>query len=288
MKIPETENTLQAYTSQTLGKLGIRPKKALGQHFLISNKVRDRIIDMILPVGGMTLIEIGGGLGALSVPLSELASGFVVYELDNNLREYLDSTLKSYNPKTIVNGDFLKEYPPYRLPDRGFKIIGNIPYQITAPILERIYDAESLPMETVLMVQREVAERIAAPPGIKLRGRLTLWCEFHAEVIAGFNVRSTMFYPSPEVDSRVIKLKTRGKLPLEPDLKRSFFDMIKTSFSMKRKTIVNNLERWKSGFEKGAIGSMLRELKISPTKRAEELSLEEFIVIFNTLSNRSF
>jgi 16S rRNA (adenine1518-N6/adenine1519-N6)-dimethyltransferase len=284
MKIPETENTLQAYTSQMLKKLGIRPKKSLGQNFLISNRIRDRIIDMILPVGGMTLIEIGGGLGALSVPLSELASGFAVYEIDNVLREYLDSTLKAFNPTVIVNGDFLKEYPPYQLPDKGFKVVGNIPYQITAPILETIYDAESLPKETVLMVQHEVAERITANPGTKLRGRLTIWVEFHADITDSFNVRRTMFYPSPEVDSQVIKLITRDKLPLSKNEKDSFFDMVKTSFAMKRKTIVNNLERWKDGFKKSAIEKVLQDLKISTSARAEELSLDELIGIFHRLT----
>lgn len=285
MEFSRSEIQLLEYTAKTLKKLGIKPRKQLGQNFLISENYRDRILNLIEPSATETIIEIGGGLGALTFPLAEMKSNLVVYELDDNLRDFLNDEIHRINPKAIILGDFLKEYPPPNLQDRKFKIIGNIPYRITSPILEKIYDCDVLPSETILMVQREFAERITAKPPSSERGRITIWCEYHAEISECFNVRKGSFYPSPEVVSKVIKLKTRSELPLDTKQKMKFFGMVKISFSMKRKTLTNNLAVYRKDMKKNEIESMIEDVGLKKSVRAEALSIQQFIRLFKTITS---
>ncbi|MBU1022915.1 16S rRNA (adenine(1518)-N(6)/adenine(1519)-N(6))-dimethyltransferase, partial [bacterium] len=165
--------SLNEFTHSVERKLGIRPKKSLGQNFLISDTIRNKILELIGDGFG-TIVEIGGGLGALSIPLAMKGAELIVYEKDDVLQSWLEKELKYHNEKVVVKGDFLEEYPLKELEDREFVVVGNIPYQITSPILERIYNSPVLPAEVVLMVQKEVAQRIDAKPGTRARGRLTV------------------------------------------------------------------------------------------------------------------
>ena len=279
-----SSKTLSQFTHEVIKSLGIRANKTLGQNFLVSDRNRNKTIDLINPKSDDIIIEIGGGLGALSFPLAESKADLTVYEIDEKLKEFLVKQLGQLSESVFVTGDFLENYPPADLPDRGFKITGNIPYNLTSPILDKIYSAESLPSETVLMVQREVADRIDAAIGTKARGRLTIWCDYHAEISNSFNVQPGAFFPVPQVGSRVIKMVTRQNFPFEPERKKRFFEMVKQSFSMKRKTLLNNLSKWKAEINKTEIEMILVRLDINPRIRAEEISLKQFIDIFNALS----
>ncbi len=278
--------SLNEFTHQVKHELKIRPDKSLGQNFLISDTIRNRILDLIGIEKHNTVIEIGGGLGALSIPIARGVSNFIVYEIDKVLRDWLDKELSQHCENLRVHGDFLNEYPPDNLEDRNFTVIGNIPFQITSPILDRIFSAPKLPSETILMMQREVADRITADCGTKARGRLSVFCDYHCNVAGVVDVDSGAFYPQPKVGSRVLKLVTKDNFSFDADNKRKFFSMIKQSFSMKRKTLANNLQNWHQGADKKCVESIIEMIGLDKMIRAECLSLSEFTKLFEEIEKQ--
>jgi 16S rRNA (adenine1518-N6/adenine1519-N6)-dimethyltransferase len=283
-----TYNTksLNEFTHSVKRKLAIRPDKSLGQNFLVSDTIRNRILDLIDLEKHNTVIEIGGGLGALSIPIASGVSNFIVYEIDKVLRDWLEKELAQHCDNVRVYGDFLNEYPPDNLEDRNFAVIGNIPYQITSPILERIFSAPLLPSETILMMQREVADRITADCGTKARGRLSVFCDYHCKVTGVVDVDAGAFYPQPKVGSRVLKLVTRDNFKFNDDKKKKFFSMIKQSFSMKRKTLANNLQNWHQGVDKKCVESIIDMIGLDKMIRAECLTLDEFVSLFEEIEKQ--
>jgi 16S rRNA (adenine1518-N6/adenine1519-N6)-dimethyltransferase len=275
--------TLNEFTYSALQHLDFKPDKNFGQNFLISDNVLDRIIRLINPVEDSTIVEIGGGFGALTIPLASTKAVLHVYEIDTTLKKWLSEHAEVMSGNVTIHGDFLKEYPPSGLSDRNFKLTGNIPYQITSPILEIIFDCEILPSEVVLMVQREFAERIESKPHSKERSRITIWCEYHAEVVKSFDVKPGAFFPAPNVGSRVLHMLTRTSFPFNLEQKKEFFNMVKRSFSMKRKTLTNNLAKWRENVDKAGIDSILRSLDLDTRIRAEELTLDQFLEIYKTI-----
>lgn len=277
------EKPLHEFTHYVLRKLVLKPNKSLGQNFLVSEITRNRIINLLDPKPEDTILEIGGGLGALSIPIAKSGAELTVYEIDRNLNQWLTAELVSYSKTCRILGDFLENYPLENLEDRKFKVIGNLPYQITSPILEKIYDSCVLPSEIIIMIQKEVAERISAGTGTKTRGRLTLWCEYHADIERSFDVKPGAFLPSPKVGSCVLKLKTKSSFALEADQKRRFFDFVKAAFSMKRKTLVNNLSAWNDSISKDEISKLMEGSGYDVRLRAEDLGLEDFLKLFNAM-----
>lgn len=277
------EKPLHEFTHHVLRKLVLKPNKTLGQNFLISEITRNRIINLLDPKPEDTIIEIGGGLGALSIPIAKSGAKLAVFEIDRNLNQWLASELVSYSGTCSVHGDFLENYPLENLEDRKFKVIGNLPYQITSPILDKIYNSSVLPSEIIIMIQKEVAERINAGTSTKARGRLTLWCEYHADIERSFDVKPGAFLPSPKVGSRVLKLKTKPSFALEDNLKPRFFDFVKAAFSMKRKTLVNNLSAWTDSITKDEISKLMEGFGYDVRLRAEDLGLEDFLKLFNSM-----
>lgn len=278
--------SLNEFTHSLKRKLALRPDKSLGQNFLISDTIRNRILNLIDIEKDGTVIEIGGGLGALSIPIAKGVSNFIVYEIDTVLREWLENELAQHCENVRVHGDFLNEYPPDNLEDRHFTIIGNIPYQITSPILERVFSADKLPSETILMMQREVADRITADCGTKARGRLSVFCEYHCRVADVVDVDAGAFYPQPKVGSRVLKLVTNNNFRFDGDRKKKFFSMIKQSFAMKRKTLANNLQNWRHGVDKKSVESIIEMMDLNKMIRAERLTLDEFINLFEEIEKQ--
>lgn len=279
-------NSLNDFTHSVKRKLAIRPDKSLGQNFLISDTIRNRILELIDFGKYNTIIEIGGGLGALSIPIASGVSNFIVYEIDKVLRDWLEKELPNHCDNVTVHGDFLNEYPLDNLEDRNFLIIGNIPYQITSPILDRIFNASKLPSETILMMQREVADRITADCGTRARGRLSVFCEYHFKVTDVVDVEAAAFYPQPKVGSRVLKLVTKDKFIFDAYRKKKFFSMIKQSFSMKRKTLANNLQNWHQGVDKKCVESIIDMIGLDKMIRAERLTLDEFVNLFEEIERQ--
>lgn len=281
-----TNKSLNELTHQLKRELNLRPNKSLGQNFLISDSVLNRILELIDFGKYKTIIEIGGGLGALSIPIASKVPNFIVYEIDTSLRGWLEKELPNHCDNVSVYGDFLNEYPLGNIEDDKFLIIGNIPYQITSPILDRIFNAPRLPDATILMMQREVADRITAVVGTKARGRLSVFCDYHCEVTGFVDVDAGSFFPQPKVGSRVLKLTAKDNFKFEGDKKKKFFKMIKQSFSMKRKTLANNLQNWYLGVDKKQVESIIENLNLDKKIRAERLSLDDFINLFETIEEQ--
>ena len=257
----------------------IKAKKSLGQNFLQDEAVLKKIASSIKTEKNDLIIEIGPGTGALTKYLKEKGSFLLCYELDERLKEILK---KEENEKTkIIFKDFLEaniEEDSKIFPYENIFIIANIPYYITTPIIKHIIHLEKLKSMT-LLVQKEVAERFAAPPKTKAYGSLTVYLNYYFNIHYLFDVSRFAFKPTPKVESAVINFERKRK---RPNVKNEelFFKLINDAFKMKRKTLKNNLKE----YDWNKIKTVLEQNDFSETTRAEELSLEVFIEIANTLS----
>ena len=252
----------------------ISAKKSLGQNFLKDENILNKIANSIKTNDDL-IIEIGPGMGALTKKLINKNSYVLAYEIDERTKEYL---LPLENDKTrIIYEDFLKTNIKEDIKDIKYNklyIIANIPYYITTPIIEHIIESEIPVEEMVLLVQKEVAERFSALPKTKDYGSLTVYLNYYFEIKKLFDVKNTCFSPVPKVDSAVVKF-TRKENNYDIDNKE-FSKFIKECFSMKRKTLKNNLKNY--NFEK--IKEILLENGYSESARAEEIDLETFINMY--------
>lgn len=241
---------------------------------------------------GTAVMEIGPGIGALTEQLAKRAGKVAAVEVDRRLLEILQETMRDYPNVEIVHGDIL-DMDLHGWMARhcsGYSricVVANLPYYITTPILVKLLE-ERLPVDSiVVMIQKEVADRIAAGPGTKDYGSLSILMQYYAEVETVCRVPRTVFMPKPHVDSAVIRLKIR-KQPavklLEPSL---FFKVVRASFSQRRKTIYNNLLSRLLGKEKKALlTEILAEAEIDPTDRAEVLTIDDFSRLSNIMHRR--
>ncbi|MCX7793676.1 MAG: 16S rRNA (adenine(1518)-N(6)/adenine(1519)-N(6))-dimethyltransferase RsmA [Thermodesulfovibrionales bacterium] len=243
----------------------------LGQHFLFDPSILKRIVDVSGVKKEDTVVEIGPGHGRLTRLLSEIAARVIAIELDHLLIKKLKDELKDYSNIELVEGDALK-YPYFNL--GPFKVVSNIPYYITTPLIFRLLEADNL-LSMTLTVQKEVAMRIVAVPGTKDYGVLSLMVQYRAIPEIKFFIPRGAFRPVPKVDSAVIHIKMRDSL-LKPGYEDLFKKIVKTAFSKRRKTILNSL---KGVFKDFNIESILESCGIDPGRRPETLRLEEFIKI---------
>lgn len=261
------------------------PKKQLGQNFLKNYKVVEQIIASADISEKDMIIEVGPGMGILTEELAKSGAKVLAIEKDFNLIDKLRKDLGKYKNLKISHQDILL-FDPVSI-DSNYKVIANIPYNITSPIIRKFLESPHKPQEMILMVQKEVAERICANPGSSERGLLTLIIEFYANAEILFEVSRQDFYPVPKVDSAVIKLiekRKEKKDDIEPEL---FFKLVKAGFASKRQQIHNSLAatlRW----DKEKVAGLLEKSQINPVLRAEDLSLENwlklyqnFIVLYN-------
>lgn len=278
------ESSLLAWTRQTLQQLEIHPSKKLGQNFLVSEPAVQAIIDVIKPQPEDQIVEIGGGLGVLSQRLAPRVARYVVYEVDRVLNPYLKELLSGI-PGAVVLNDALADWASaaqYLDPSRPVKIVGNIPYQITGPLLGKVFGEElGVPWETVtLMVQREVADRMFAKPGATERGRLSVGVEFHALPGPKIPVSREAFHPKPNVDSTVLQLRPRPVPLLERHEIPVFEQLVGRGFHMRRKTIWNNLRAPLSNEQAEVLKAALEANKVDVMKRPQDLDLRTWLTIF--------
>lgn len=254
----------------------VRPKKELGQNFLFDDDILGKIADC----GGLTkadtVLEIGPGLGTLTNQLCKRAGQVVAVEFDDELAKLLPANvaeLSGYavSNLTVVNQDFLG-YDLSSLP-AGYKVIANIPYNITSKIIEKLWAADSKPSLAVLLVQREVAERLAAGAG--RLSVLAISAQIFADVELGIKVPAEMFTPAPKVDSQVIIMRRRSEQLVRNDQLGQFFYVVKAGFSEKRKKLRSSLA---VGLRtnKTEAERLLLEADIDPNKRAQELSIDDW------------
>ena len=271
-------------TKAILEKYGFSFKKSLGQNFLIDTNILRRIIDFadLDPVKSGA-IEIGPGIGALTEQLAKSSKKVLAFEIDQRLLPILAETLSPYPHVDVVHQDVLKADVAKEIEERfegieDIMVVANLPYYVTTPIIMKLLE-EQLPIRGIVcMLQKEVADRIAAEPGTKEYGSLSIAIQYYTKAETVMIVPKTVFIPQPNVDSAVIRLIKREKPLVEVIDEAFFFTVTRASFAQRRKTIQNNLvSQLPNGKEKKeAILSALEKAGIDPTRRGETLSIEEF------------
>ena len=254
-------------------------KKRLGQNFLKTRSVIDRVVGLLDPKTGDTIVEIGPGRGALTLPLAETGATVWAVEFDRDLVGYLTALLKKHANVKLVHGDFLT-FDPAEIPAERFKLIGNLPYNITSPVIEWCMKYRSRVDRAVLMAQRELGARIAATPGHKDWSPLSILTQmaFHVEQV--FDVAPSHFHPPPEVTSTVLKLTPRPGTGSE--VPASFERVVRASFRQRRKLLVNNLAQ-EIEFDSAKVASIMAECGLTGTVRAEEIGIEQFLALTEAL-----
>ncbi len=274
------------YTKEVLENHGFTFSKSLGQNFLVDGN----IVRKICEEGNITkednVLEIGPGIGTLTEELSLRAKKVVAIEIDRGLLPILDNTLKNYSNIEIVQGDVL-EVDLKRIIEEKFdtgdiKVVANLPYYITTPIIGRLIEEELEFHSIIVMVQKEVADRIIATPGSKDFSSLSVFVQYYTEPEIILKVPKTVFMPRPKVDSAVLKLKLK-KEKIDLENRELFFKVVKAAFSQRRKTLVNSLNSKELGVDKKEIREILKKTNIDPKKRAEDLSVEDFAKISSNL-----
>mgnify|MGYP003293830340 FL=1 len=270
-----------------LSRHGFSFSKALGQNFIIDADVCPNMADAAVPNNSYGVIEIGPGIGVLTVELAKRAKKVISVELDTRLLPILDETLSDYDNVKIINSDVMK-LDLHKVIEEEFAgmpvvICANLPYYITSPIIMMLLESK-LPIESVtVMVQAEAADRLCAPVGTRDAGAVTVAVNFYAEAEELFFVPREAFIPSPKVDSKVMRLKVRETASFDIKNEKAFLSMVKGAFSMRRKTIMNSIPAG-INTSKEKLESVLSELEISKTARIEQLTMDELIEIYNRLS----
>ena len=278
--------TLYQEARAALRELALRPRKKLGQHFLVHQGVLEAILGLLDPSPEDEIVEIGPGLGFLTRRLVEVARRVWAIEIDQSLVGWLlKSPLGSHPALDLVHGDVLKVPLTDILPDHKVKLVANLPYNISTPVLFRIFELRNHFSFLVLMVQREVAERMAASPSTKSYGTLSVWCQIHGQILGRVAVSPEAFFPRPRVRSTVVKI---GLYP-EPLFSQEDYSvlrgLVRAAFGQRRKTLSNALAGWlKKGRDE--IEMLLLREGVDPRRRGETLSVDEFIRLAHALKNR--
>lgn len=273
------------YVREIIDRYGFQFSKSLGQNFLIDGNILNNMTE----AGGISqedlVLEIGPGIGTLTEELALKAKKVVAVEIDKNLLPILDDTLEAYDNVKIIHGDIL-EIDVDKLIEEEFhggpvKVVANLPYYITTPIIARLIE-EDLNISTILvMIQKEVAERIIAGPDTKDYGSLTVFINFYSQPEIVLQVPKTVFMPQPRVDSAVVRLDLKKDLP---DINReTFFKVVRSAFGKRRKTILNSLSTGELNLDREIIRNSLEEAGIPLNYRAENLKIEDFIKISEIL-----
>ncbi|MFP7256110.1 16S rRNA (adenine(1518)-N(6)/adenine(1519)-N(6))-dimethyltransferase RsmA [Terribacillus goriensis] len=276
-------------TKELLKKYNFSFKKSLGQNFLIDTNILRNIIHHAGVTEDIGAIEIGPGMGALTEQLAIAANKVLAFEIDQRLLPILEDTLSPYDNVKVVNEDILKADVQQELQgyfgDQEVKIVANLPYYITTPILMNLLTRD-LPISSItVMIQKEVADRMAASPNTKSYGSLSLAVQYYTQAAVVMTVPKTAFMPQPNVDSAVLHLELRKEPPVRIDDEKFFFDLIQASFGQRRKTLRNNLNRhFASRFSKEELEDIMIEAGIDGTRRGESLSMEEFAALANTFT----
>lgn len=277
MIVNETRNILKKYDKFA--------KKKFGQNFIMSNGILEHIIDVANINKDDIVLEIGPGIGSLTEYLAINSKQVIAYEIDADMVNILKETLASYKNVTVVNKDFLEvdldeDINKYFNGSTHIKVVANIPYYITTPILFKLLENNNI-SEIYFMMQKELGERLSAKPKTKDYSALSVIANYKADVKIEFDVPRNFFFPSPNVDSVVLSIKCKEN---NYDIENSddFFNFVQSLFSMRRKTIINNLSSSKYNYSKEQVKEHLIKANLKETARAEELDLDKIVELYKT------
>ncbi|MDO4711966.1 MAG: 16S rRNA (adenine(1518)-N(6)/adenine(1519)-N(6))-dimethyltransferase RsmA [Peptostreptococcaceae bacterium] len=273
-------------TKEIIQKYDFRLTRSLGQNFLVDADILNKIVDAAEITREDIVFEVGTGIGTLTYELALRAKKVIAIEIDKNLIPILEETLRDVDNVEIVNQDILKtdlnELSLTYAEGKPIKVVANLPYYITTAIIMKFLES-GIPLDLfVLMIQKEVAERISAKPSTKDYGSLTVALQYYAESELLCKVPRLAFIPPPNVDSSVIRLRARQKKEVQVENEELFFKVIRGSFSKRRKTIINSLSTYES-FNKEQIASGLKKAGIDPKRRGETLTIDEFAKLTNCI-----
>jgi 16S rRNA (adenine1518-N6/adenine1519-N6)-dimethyltransferase len=271
----KSPNSLLTQTKRLLRQFDLRARKGLGQHFLIDGEVLRRIISAAELTSSDVIVEIGPGLGILTRELAQKAGQVIAIELDNKLAALLKQTLASLSNITVINEDVLKIEPKNLA--TGYKLVANLPYYITSPVLRHFLEASARPRLMILMVQKEVAETIVAKPG--RMSLLSVSVQFYGEPRIIGIVPARCFYPAPKVDSVILRIDPSPQPRVAVADEGGFFELVRAGFTAPRKQLANSLAQG-LGVSKAEVLPLLERANIEPRRRAETLSLEEWARLF--------
>ena len=280
-------------TKAVLERHGFTFKKSFGQNFLTDTNILQKIVDTAEIDDQINVIEIGPGIGALTEFLAERAAEVMAFEIDHRLVPILADTLRDFDNVTVVNEDILKvdlaqHIQNFKNPDLPIKVVANLPYYITTPILMHLIESGIPFSEFVVMMQKEVADRISAQPNTKAYGSLSIAVQYYMTAKVAFIVPRKVFVPAPNVDSAILKMVRRPEPAVAVEDESFFFKVSKASFTHRRKTLWNNLTGYfgKTEEVKDKLTKALDQAGLSPSVRGEALSLAEFASLADALKGQ--
>jgi len=284
----QLEVSTPSRTKEIIKKHGFSFKKSLGQNFLIDSNILTRIVDAAELNNEKAALEIGPGIGALTQRLAKAAGKVTAVEIDQRLIPILGEILEDEQHVDVVHGDVLQLDLKQLFAEQfvGFEkvsVVANLPYYVTTPILMKLLE-EKLPLEhIVVMIQKEVAQRMAAKPGGKEYGSLSIAVQYYCTTEIVCNVPHTVFIPQPNVDSAVIKLSLRPQPAVQVENEDFFFRVVHSAFAQRRKTLINNLLVITGKDQREPLTTLLEGIGIDPGRRGETLSLEEYAKLSEAL-----
>jgi 16S rRNA (adenine1518-N6/adenine1519-N6)-dimethyltransferase len=287
-----SDKPIASKTRELLGQHGIRLKKSLGQNFLTDLNVLDKIIRAAELTESSGVIEIGPGMGALTERLADHSKKVVAIEIDQRLIPVLKELFKNHPHVEIVQGDaltidFSRLIHEHLSGLSSLHLVANLPYYVTSPILIRVLELQ-LPLKNlVVMVQKEVADRLTAQPGTKDYGSLTVFVQYYAKASMVAKVPSHVFVPRPQVDSAVVKMTLHPKPIVDVSNESLFFQIVRAAFHQRRKTLLNALHsQVLAHMSKAEIETWIQKANIDPKRRGETLSLQEFAILTQVMDQQ--
>lgn len=275
-------------TAEIIEKYRFSFQKKFGQNFLIDSNILEKIVDSAELTEQDCVLEIGPGIGTMTQYLAEQAREVIAVEIDKNLIPILEETLGDYDNVTVINEDILKvdinRIVQERNGGRPIKVVANLPYYITTPIIMALFE-KHIPLQSItIMVQKEVADRMQVGPGTKDYGALSLAVQYYSKPEIVARVPASCFMPRPNVDSTVIRLERYDEPPVEVADESYLFAVIRASFNQRRKTLVNGLTNAGNlGVSRPDVEKVLAEMELSPTVRGETLTLKQFAELSSRL-----
>ena len=276
-----------AETKKIKGGYTFRPKKRLGQHFIKDTKIIHEIIDKARFDGSDQILEVGAGLGALTFPLAGVVDKIIAVEKDSRLTDMLRRRIDREGIRniTLINDDILQSdlRKIFGSTKKKMRVIGNLPYNISSPFLEKLVAERSIMSNAVLMFQLEFARRLIASPGGREYGGITVLTQYHAYLSPLLEVSKEAFYPKPKVGSMVLELDFEKPHPRRADDEAKFKTIVKGAFAHKRKTLFNSLKGTLSSHSKEQILKAMGECAIESGRRAESLDIDDFLCLTSVL-----